>query len=65
MIPRRVWAIEVMFLDTPGRWEGPGSDMDLFLLKAEAMKGARELRSEFSEGLRFRVVKYTPTETDD
>ena len=57
---RHIWVVEVMFSQRPGQWEGPGSDVDLFLLKADAEQGARELRSEFSAGLRFRVVKYIP-----
>jgi len=61
MQARTVWVIEAMFSDRPDRWEGAGSEVDLFLLKKDAEKAARELRSEFPGGLKFRVTKYIPT----
>ena len=62
---RRIWVVEAMFPEKPGVWEGAGSDIDLFLLKADAIRSAGELRNEFSEGMKFRVTKYTPALVKD
>ncbi len=62
---RRIWVVEAMFPERPGVWEAPGSDLDLFLLKADAMRGAGELRTEFNEGMKFRVTKYVPAPVPD